>query len=216
EGSMYFNFDNFYEENTVTGTIDIISNNITNTATLNIIIIANLSDSINNIIYKKEELALRLSNLNSANEKDDLITTMETMQLDISELNSDYSNKKYLDAKEKIALIESDMYSLEESIRSLEQSELPSNDSHYCGDGVCNADENEEVCVEDCTSESSTTDPPVSGSTTWKIILGVLIAIIILIVAATSLVPEDYDDEDDDDDYYEYEDEEDGYEDDEE
>ncbi|MCK5477057.1 MAG: hypothetical protein KAI55_04000, partial [Candidatus Aenigmarchaeota archaeon] len=161
EGSMYFNFDNFYEENTVTGTIDIISNNITNTATLNIIIIANLSDSINNIIYKKEELALRLSNLNSADEKDALITIMETMQLDISELNSDYSNKKYLDAKEKIALIELDMYSLEEAIRSLEQSELPSNDSHYCGDGVCNADENEEVCVEDCTSESSTTDPPV-------------------------------------------------------
>ncbi|MCK5177882.1 MAG: hypothetical protein KAQ92_09220, partial [Candidatus Aenigmarchaeota archaeon] len=206
EGSMYFNFDNFNEESTVTGTIEILSNNIKNTVTINITIFEDLSDSVNNIISKKEELALRLSNLNSPDGKDDLITTMETIQLDISELNSYYSNKQYFDAKEKIALIESDMYSLEESITLLEQSESSSNNDSYCGDGVCNADETEEVCAEDCSGESNTTNPPVPKSTTWKIILGVLIAVIILIITATSIVPEDYKDDDDEEEEYDYED----------
>ena len=197
EETLFFDFSNFDEEKTISGNIEIDTNGVKNTAEITIIVIGDIVDDINEIKGKKDRLVDRLDGLKSS-EKENLMEKFNELQGDISELNSDYSNGKYLDAKGKIALINDKIYYLEMSISNIENSEDSTSDDSYCGDGICNADEDEVICVEDCSSGSDSNgevDKPLPKKTTWIIVVGVLIAVVAVVIVATSIVPEDYQDD---------------------
>ncbi|RLG14933.1 MAG: hypothetical protein DRN66_00640 [Candidatus Nanohalarchaeota archaeon] len=189
EKSLLFNFGNFNEEETITGTITINSNGIANTADITIIAVEDVSPTIDAIKNRKEELALRLGNLKSTTEKDSIEDLFDELQASVSDLNSDYNNQNYLDAKGKIAPIENQLDSIEALIIQIESSETSVIEDSYCGDGVCNADEDENICSEDC---STTNNEKVPRKTSWVIIAGILVAVVVVFIVATSLVPEDY------------------------
>ncbi|OYT35174.1 MAG: hypothetical protein B6U87_00760 [Candidatus Aenigmarchaeota archaeon ex4484_52] len=219
---FYFYF-NKTEEKTINGLIKIISNNIANTAKIKIIAIKDFSRSISELKLQQSDIGKKIEDITDEDLKDELIDNLTILQTKITELASDYSNKHYLRAKSKIDRIEEELNLFEDKVdEELEKqkSTPPSPPSiSYCGDGTCDADENETSCIADCfeiksycgdgtcdadedefkcaedcktSSDNPIDETPKPKNKSIKIIIAVIALIIIILIAVTSIVPDSY------------------------
>ncbi len=198
-GYIEIELDEFEDDGTYTGTINLTINDDDYSTTIIITVFDDFADNIEYLNALRLSLHQAIITLQQEGTYvGDVEESLESLQASINELDSLYASEKYLEAKDLLDTLQAEANEIETSVTVLQAASTPQDNSdaeesieNYCGDGFC--DLGESCDCSDCRYEEQCEEIPSSGSSnTFIIIFVVLLVIVGGVVIATSIVPDDW------------------------